>query len=84
MSPSYRCLEKDCVSFLWQHHVLSVDRKLDVALLVVLQQQRHPHGLIPTAQHALFDARRVDLTDEALQRLQAAAEHSSVAQAGCG
>lgn len=53
-------------------------------LLVVLQQLRHPHGFVPTAQHALFDAGRVDLTDEALQRLQAAAEYCSVAQARAG
>ena len=61
--------------------ILSVDRELDVGLLVVLQQLRHPHGFVPTAQHALFDAGRVDLTDEALQRLQAAAKYCSVAQA---
>lgn len=42
---------------------------------------RHPHGFIPAAQHALFDAGRLDLTDEALQRLQAAAKYCSVAQA---
>ena len=65
-----------------QRLVLSVDGELDVGCLVVLQQLRHSHGLVPTAQHALFDAGRVDVTDEALQRLQAAAEHRSVAQAG--
>lgn len=76
---------KDCMSSLWQRCVLSVDRELDVALLVmVLQQQRHPHGLVPAAQHALFDAGRVNLTDEALQRLQAAAEHGRLAQTGSG
>lgn len=42
----------------------------------------HPHGFVPAAQHALFDAGRLDLTDEALQRLQAAAERCGVAQAG--
>lgn len=65
----------------WQRRVLSVDRELDVGLLLVLQQLRHPHGFVPAAQHALFDAGRVDLTDEALQRLQAAAKYCSVAQA---
>ncbi len=30
--------------------------------------------LVSASQHALLDARRVDLADEALQRLQAAAE----------
>lgn len=61
--------------------ILSVDGELDVGLLLVLHERRHPHGFVPTAQHALFDAGRVDLTDEALQRLQAAAKHCSVAQA---
>ena len=58
-----------------QYQVLSVDRKLNVVLLVVLHQSRYPHDFVPAAQHALFDARRVDLTDQALQRLQAAAKH---------
>lgn len=62
--------------------LLSVDRQLDVGLLVVLQQVGHPHGFVASAQHALFDAGRLDLTDEALQRLQAAAERCGVAQAG--
>lgn len=66
----------------------SVDGELDVGLLLVLQELRHPHGFVPAAQHALFDAGRLDLTDEALQRLQAAAaaaaEHCRVAHAGTG
>lgn len=83
--PFFPMSRKDCMSFMWQRCVLSIDGERDVALLVVvLQQQRHPHGLVPAAQHALFDAGRVNLTDEALQRLQAAAEHSRLTQAGRG
>lgn len=71
---------KTCVS---QSVALSVDGELHV--LLVLQQWRHPpHGFVPVAQHALFDARRLNLTDEALQRLQAAAEDCSMAQAETG
>lgn len=72
------------VSSPWQRRVSSVDGQLDVGLLVVLQQRRHPHGVVAAAQHALFDAGGLDLTDEALQRLQAAAERCGVAQAGTG
>lgn len=64
-----------------QPQLLSVDRQLDVGLLVLLQQVGQPHAFVPTAQHALFDAGGLDLADEALQRLQAAAERCSVAQA---
>lgn len=38
------------------------------------------HGLVASPQHALLDAGRMDLADQALQRLQAAAEHRGVAQ----
>lgn len=72
------------VSSPWQRRVSSVDGQLDVGLLVVLQQRRHPHGVVAAAQHAFFDAGGLDLTDEALQRLQAAAERCGVAQAGTG
>lgn len=66
-----------------QRRISSEDRQLDVALRVVLQQRWHPRSAVAATQHALFDAGRLDLADEALQRLQAAAaERRRVGQAG--
>lgn len=82
---SYRCLNWTFIpSCSASAPRLSVHWQLDVVLRLVLQQLRHPYGFVPVAKHSLFDAGGVNLTDEALQRLQAAAEDRSVAQAKTG
>lgn len=62
---------------------LSVNGEADVCMLVV-QQTWHRHSLVAFAKHLLLDAGRVDVVDQVLQRLQAAAQHGRVAHALAG
>lgn len=52
--------------------------------MLVVEQTRHRHSLVAFSQHLLLDAGRVDVVDQVLQRLQAAAQDRRVAQALAG
>lgn len=52
--------------------------------MLVVEQTWHRHSLVAFAQHLFLDAGRVDVVDQVLQRLQAAAQDRRVAQAFAG